>query len=97
MSIIKSSKLEECEFVRLYNFKRKVNFVDKFIQPVQKYILYPTQRSYVNRDLYTCKNYDKRRSGIYEMSRADKEYASKNVFCKKFGISVDDAKNIEAA
>lgn len=68
LSIIKSSKLEECEFVRLYNFKRKVNFVDKFIQPVQKYILYPTQRSYVNRDLYTCKNYDKRRSGIYEMS-----------------------------
>lgn len=36
-------------------------------------------------------------SGISEMSRADKEYASKNVFCKKFGISVDDAKNIEAA
>lgn len=31
-------------------------------------------------------------SGISEMSRADKEYASKNVFCKKFGISVDDAK-----
>mgnify|MGYP007084948094 FL=1 len=31
------------------------------------------------------------------MSRADKEYASKIVFCKKFGISVDDAKNIEAA
>ena len=29
------------------------------------------------------------------MSRADKEYASKNVFW--FGISVDDAKNIEAA
>jgi hypothetical protein len=36
-------------------------------------------------------------SGISEMSRADKEYASKIVFCKKFGISVDDAKNIEAA
>ena len=36
-------------------------------------------------------------SGISEMSRADKEYASKNVFFKKFGISVDDAKNIEAA
>ena len=54
--------------VRLYNFQRKESLVDKFAQPFQKYILYPSLKSYVERDTYTCKNYDQHRKGIYEIS-----------------------------
>lgn len=68
LNIVNSSKLNENEMVRLYNFQRKESLVDKFTQPFQKYILYSSLKSYVERDTYTCKNYDQHRKGIYEIS-----------------------------
>ena len=68
LNIVNSSKLNENEMVRLYNFQRKEFLVDKFARPFQKYILHPTLKSYVERDTCTCKNYDQHRKGIYEIS-----------------------------
>lgn len=67
LNIVNSTKLVESEKVRLYNFKRKEFLVDKFVQPFQKYILHPTLKSYVERNI-SCRNYDQHRKGIYEIS-----------------------------
>lgn len=67
LNIVNSTKLIESEKVRLYNFKRKEFLVNKFVQPFQKYILHPTLKSYVERDI-SCRNYDQHRKGIYEIS-----------------------------
>ncbi len=68
LNIINSSRITEGCMVRLYNFKRKNTLGDKFAQSFQKYVLYPTMKSYVDRDRYTCKNYNQHRKGIYEIS-----------------------------
>lgn len=68
LNIITSNKLVEGEMVRLYNFKRKEIFVDRFMQPFQKYILHPTLKSYVERNALTCRSYSQHRKGIYEIS-----------------------------
>lgn len=67
LNIVNSTKLIESEKVRLYNFKRKEFLVNKFAQSFQKYILHPTLKSYVERDI-SCRNYDQHRKGIYEIS-----------------------------
>lgn len=68
LDIVNSSNLVESDMVRLYNFQRKESLIDKFAQPFQKYILYPTLKSYVEYDTCTCRNYDQHRKGIYEIS-----------------------------
>ena len=68
INILNSNKLEEGEKVKLYNFKPKEFFVDYFKQDFQKYILYPSLKSYVNRNHFNCRNYAKYRRGIYEIS-----------------------------
>lgn len=69
LNIVNSAKLEESETVRLYNFKRKEYLIEEFDEQIlQKYILYPeTLKSYVNKEC-TCRDYDKHRKGIYEIS-----------------------------
>lgn len=54
--------------VKLYNFKRKEVLAKDFTQPFQKYILHHTLKSYVERDTFTCRNYNHHRKGIYEIS-----------------------------
>lgn len=68
LKIVNSSCLIEGENVRLYNFIRKDNFADDYAQSFQKYILHSTLRSYVDREFYTCRNYNHHRKGIYEIS-----------------------------
>ena len=68
LNIVNSTKLEESQSVRLYNFKRKETLVDKFAQSFQKYILHSTLKSYVERATFTCTNYNQQRKGIYEIS-----------------------------
>lgn len=67
-AITASKTLKEGDCVRLYNFKRREVLVDRFVQPMQKFILYPSLKSYVERELYTCKNFDKYRKGMYEIN-----------------------------
>ncbi len=68
LNIVNSSNLIESNMVRLYNFKRNEFLAADFEQPFQKYILHPTLKSYVEREACTCRNYNKRRKGIYEIS-----------------------------
>lgn len=67
LSIVNSTNLDECEKVRLYNFKRKESLANDFAQPFQKYILHHSLKSYVE-DTFTCRNYNRHRKGIYEIS-----------------------------
>ena len=66
LSIINSNKLTEGENIKLYNFKRQETSCNDISIQVSKYILFPTQKSWVDYEC-TCKNYDKRR-GIFEIS-----------------------------
>lgn len=68
LHIINSTKIVENDMVRLYNFKRKIIKTDDFVQPFQKYIPFPTLKSFVEKDSYTCKNYNQSHRGIYEIS-----------------------------
>lgn len=67
-NIINSNKLEEGKKIKFYNFKRKEILVDNLNQDFQKYILFPSMKSYVDTKYYNCKNYAKKRKGIYEIS-----------------------------
>lgn len=68
LHIINSTQITEGNMVRLYNFKRKTFKKDDFIQPFQKYMLYPTLKSFVDKERYTCRNYNLSHRGIYEIS-----------------------------
>lgn len=68
LNITNSTKITEGGMVRLHNFKRKTFFKNDFIQPFQKYILYSTQKSFVDKEVYTCRNYKQYHRGIYEIS-----------------------------
>lgn len=68
LNIINSSTLVEDVSVRLYNFKRKEEVTNKFYRPFQKFILYPTMKCYIDRNIITCKNYNSIRKGLYEIS-----------------------------
>lgn len=68
LDIVNSTNLNECEKVKLHNFKRKEVLAEDFAQPFQKYILHHTLKSYVERDTFTCRNYNHHRKGIYEIS-----------------------------
>lgn len=68
LNIINSSTLKEGETVRLYNFNRKETYTKNFEQSFQKYILNYSSKSYVDKERYTCKNYDTFHRGIYEIS-----------------------------
>lgn len=72
LEIINSQHLTEGPTVRLYNFKRNISEASDFSEyTLQKYILYPSLKSYVDGTktaAITCKNYNKDRKGIYEIS-----------------------------
>ncbi len=68
LNIVSNNKLYESEKVRMYNFKRKELLTTKFSSPLQKYILHKSLKSYVDRNSFTCRNYNQRRIGIYEIS-----------------------------
>ena len=68
LDIVNSTNLNECDKVKLHNFKRKEVLAEDFAQPFQKYILHHTLKSYVERDTFTCRNYNHHRKGIYEIS-----------------------------
>ena len=59
--------LIENKTVRLYNFIRKESLSENYNLPFQKFILFPSTKSYVDRETYSCKNYNTRK-GIYEIS-----------------------------
>lgn len=67
LNITRSVRLIEGKTVRLYNFKRKESQSENYKQPFQKFILFPSTKSYVDRESYSCKNY-KKRKGVYEIS-----------------------------
>ena len=67
LNITRSDCLIENKTVRLYNFKRKESLSKNYKLPFQKFILYPSTKSYVDRESYSCKNYNNRK-GIYEIS-----------------------------
>lgn len=67
LEIIKSNQIKENEKTRLYNFKREEQTCNDIEIPISKFILYPSQKSFVDNS-YTCKNYDMERKGIYEIS-----------------------------
>ncbi len=66
--IIQSSEITESEKVRLYNFKRQERFSEQFTQSMQKFILYPSRKSFVDQEKFTCKNYNLKHLGIYEIT-----------------------------
>ncbi len=68
INIINSSELIENQNIQLYNFKRQEDTTYNTKQDIQKYILFPSLKSHVDKVSYTCKNYDKIRKGIYEIS-----------------------------
>lgn len=68
LNIVHSSQIREGKKVRLYNFKRNDAAANDMELPFQKYVLYPTLKSYVDRRSCTCKNYNQHRKGIYEIS-----------------------------
>ena len=67
LNITRSVCLIEGKTVRLYNFKRKESQSENYKLPFQKFILFPSTKSYVDRESYSCKNY-KKRKGVYEIS-----------------------------
>ena len=83
INILNSNKLEEGEKVKLYNFKPKEILVDYLKQDFQKYILYPSLKTYVNSSI-NCRNYAKYRKGIYEIS-LPYYYCKSNFYINKFG------------
>lgn len=65
--IISSTELIENQNIKLYNFNRPEEFTYHTEQPIQKYILFHSLKSYIDKS-YTCKNYYNIRKGIYEIS-----------------------------
>lgn len=65
--IINSTQITEGNTVQLYNFKRKIFNKYDFAHPFQKYMLYPSFKSFVDKK-YTCKDYNQSHRGIYEIS-----------------------------
>lgn len=68
LKITKSVCLIENETVRLYNFKRKDSTTENYEHSFQKFILYPSRKSFVDTETYSCKSYNIKRKGIYEIS-----------------------------
>lgn len=68
VDIINSTILEESATIHLYNFKRATSSTNNLANPIQKYTLYSSLKSHVEKDKFTCKNYDINRKGIYEIS-----------------------------
>lgn len=85
--ITSSNVIKECELVELYNFHPKNILDDDFSAPVTKFILYHSKKYDIeNNDAFTCKNYDKKRRGIYEITIPYDEYFSS--FCVVGGFRV---------
>lgn len=74
LNIINSTKLEEGEKIRLYNFRPQEISIKTLVRPFQKYILYPTLKSYIKKDGVTCKNYNQFRFGVYEITMPADEF-----------------------
>ena len=75
LHIINSTKIAEGGMVRLYNFKRKTFLQDDFVQPFQKYMLYPTLKSFVAKEGYTLENWPE--------GRLAQSYGGKAVILKR--------------
>lgn len=67
MNIIKSSELVESQNIKLYNFTRQEETTYNIKQSIQKFIIYPSHKSYIDKS-YNCSNYNTNRKGIYEIS-----------------------------
>lgn len=68
MNIINTSELIESQDIKLYNFKRPEEITYNIKQSIQKFILYPSRNSYLDKSSYDCTNYNIKRKGIYEIS-----------------------------
>ena len=68
MSIISSQFIKEGKLVTLYNFHPKDIYKDDFCLPVQKFILFPSKKYYIDKSSFTCKDFDKNRKGVYEIT-----------------------------
>jgi Competence protein len=66
--IINNTKLKEGDGIKLYNFKRDSKYSSTFSVPVQKYILFKSRKSYVQKDNCNCQNYKDSRKGVYEIT-----------------------------
>lgn len=83
INIINSTELTENTNIRIYNFKRPEDVTYNTQQLIQKYILLPSLKSYIDKT-YTCKNYDKIRKGIYEISIPYDDCISPFINCGSF-------------
>ena len=54
--------------LQLYNFKTDSKYSSTFSVPVQKYILFKSRKSYVQKDNCNCQNYKDSRKGVYEIT-----------------------------
>ena len=68
MSIINSQFIAEGKLVTLYNFHPKNIYNGDFYMPMQKFILFPSKKYYIDNSSFTCKDFDKKRKGIYEIT-----------------------------
>lgn len=68
LDITNHSTLAESAKVQLFNFKRPISLTEKFDVPFQKFILFSSLKSYIDKQSFTCKNYAIYRKGIYEIS-----------------------------
>ncbi len=61
--------IEESEKIRFYNFNPKDTLSDSFEGiPMQKFILFHSGKAFVDRDRFTCKNYNQQRIGLAEVT-----------------------------
>ena len=67
-NIIQSVDLIESETVKLYNFKRRELVSGDYKIPFLKFILLPSTKCYIDKEAYSCRNYNTFRKGIYEIS-----------------------------
>lgn len=68
LNITRTNHLSENRNVKLYNFKRKISLSEDYKLPFQKFILHPSTKSFVDKETYSCRNYNTYRKGIYEIS-----------------------------
>lgn len=67
INIINSQEIKEDNKIVLYNFNPKEKTISNITRDIQKFILYPSYKAYINKSL-NCMNYNAKRKGIYEIS-----------------------------
>lgn len=62
-----SYPIEENKMIVYHNFK-PAETLKELIRPFQKFILFSSGKSYIEKEKYSCKNYNKEQRGVFEVS-----------------------------